>query len=517
MAVKKSSPKHPEAPRLVKNFWPRFSAKTANLSLLLAVASLIPTGAAFALLDLFTSQRDAALIILFVQFIGTYFLLFFLASFATKPTRYILSALTYALGERDGSTPPNPNETKFSRSGLSPAIEAIYTTLGKGTDSSKESLVTATRAIDEALESSRTGFVVFNKDRVVTYANPAAPIRTDSDGVKHLDLMFQPEDALLAWWDECADTAVKAEKTWKRVQFKMPGDSDARLFDVIASYNNGLENEVTLTLVDQTENYAAGEEELNFIAFAAHELRGPITVIRGYLDVLQDELQDDIDDDHKELFRRLTVSANRLTTYINNILNTSKYDRHTLNLQLKETTIHHVYATVADDMQLRAQAQRRLLSVNIPAALPTIAADSGSLSEVFANLVDNAIKYSNEGGAVTVAAISKGDTVEVSITDRGIGMPGNVVSNLFQKFYRSHRSRETVAGTGIGLYISKAIVEAHGGTIAVTSEDGRGSVFTVILPTYAVVAEKLKSGNNSSRELLSDGKSWIKNHNMYRG
>ncbi len=167
-------------------------------------------------------------------------------------------------------------------------------------------------------------------------------------------------------------------------------------------------------------------------------------------------------------------------------------------------------------MQLRAQAQRRLLSVSIPAALPTIAADDGSLSEVFANLVDNAIKYSNEGGAITVAAVSKGDTVEISITDRGIGMPGNVVSNLFQKFYRSHRSRETVAGTGIGLYISKAIVESHGGTISVTSEDGRGSVFTVILPTYAVVAEKLKSGDNN-KELLSDGKSWINNHNMYRG
>lgn len=103
-------------------------------------------------------------------------------------------------------------------------------------------------------------------------------------------------------------------------------------------------------------------------------------------------------------------------------------------------------------MQLRAQAQRHLLSVSIPAALPTIAADDGSLSEVFANLVDNAIKYSNEGGAILTPGRIKGDTVEISITDRGIGMPGNVVSNLFQKFYRSHRSRETVAGTGIGLY-----------------------------------------------------------------
>ena len=96
-------------------------------------------------------------------------------------------------------------------------------------------------------------------------------------------------------------------------------------------------------------------------------------------------------------------------------------------------------------------------------------------------------------------------------------MPGSVVGNLFQKFYRSHRSRETVAGTGIGLYISKAIVESHGGNISVRSEDGKGSNFTVALPTFASVADKLKAGNNSNEGLIDQGSGWIKNHSMYRG
>ena len=146
-----------------------------------------------------------------------------------------------------------------------------------------------------------------------------------------------------------------------------------------------------------------------------------------------------------------------------------------------------------------------------------ICADTASLSEVFGNLIDNAIKYSNEGGAITVSAASKGDMVEFSVEDHGIGMPGSVVSNLFQKFYRSHRSRETVAGTGIGLYISKAIVESHGGTIAVRSEDGHGSTFTVSLPSYKTVADKLKQDNNGNELLISREGSWIKNHTMYRG
>ncbi len=111
----------------------------------------------------------------------------------------------------------------------------------------------------------------------------------------------------------------------------------------------------------------------------------------------------------------------------------------------------------------------------------------------------------------------KGELVEISFEDHGIGMPGNVLTNLFKKFYRSHRSRETVAGTGIGLYISKAIVESHGGTISVRSEEGRGSTFLVSLPTYRSVADKLKAGDNSNEGLIEQSDGSITNHAMYRG
>ena len=237
----------------------------------------------------------------------------------------------------------------------------------------------------------------------------------------------------------------------------------------------------------------------------------------GYLEVLEDELSGVLQADQHELFRRLTVSANRLSGYINNILNTSRYDRRHLKVHLNEDSLSGIYETIRDDMDLRATAQNRLLSVNIPVDLPTIAADRASISEVLGNLIDNAIKYSNEGGAINVTAETKGDFVEVSIEDHGIGMPGNVVSNLFQKFYRSHRSRETVAGTGIGLYISKAIIESHGGTISVRSEEGRGSTFTAALPIYATVADRLNSGDNTNEGLIEHGNGWIKNHSMYRG
>ena len=133
-------------------------------------------------------------------------------------------------------------------------------------------------------------------------------------------------------------------------------------------------------------------------------------------------------------------------------------------------------------------------------------------------MIDNALKYSNEGGVVNVTAHVEDGFVITSVEDHGIGMPGNVVSNLFHKFYRSHRSRETVSGTGIGLYISKAIVESHGGKISVRSAEGEGSTFSFSLPIYSTVADKLLASDNSNEGLINraDG-SWIKNHAMYRG
>ena len=140
------------------------------------------------------------------------------------------------------------------------------------------------------------------------------------------------------------------------------------------------------------------------------------------------------------------------------------------------------------------------------------------MGEVFANLIDNAIKYSNDGGSIEMTATTNGDFVEVSVTDYGIGMPSNVIGNLFHKFYRSHRSRETVAGTGIGLYISKAIVESNGGKISVRSIEGHGSTFTVSLPIYATVADKLTANGANNQSFLERSSSgWIKNHGSFRG
>ncbi|MFZ1360887.1 MAG: HAMP domain-containing sensor histidine kinase [Candidatus Saccharimonadales bacterium] len=373
-------------------------------------------------------------------------------------------------------------------------------------------------AITTGLDQASCGIIMLNNEKEIIYNNKNAPITIGRDGLKSIALPFPDDDSLDTWIEQCRDSKIHNEHTWTRIANKETGAHGRHIYDITASYKAHSLAEVVLLFFDRSETYTPEEDDLDFISFAAHELRGPITVIRGYLDVINEEVGPSMQLDQQELMKRLIVSANRLSTYINNILGASRFDRRHFKLHVSEEHLSAVYDTIRDDMDLRAASQRRLLTIDIPDSLPTVAADRNSIGEVFSNLIDNAIKYSNEGGMVTVTARHVSNVVEVAITDRGIGMPANVVNNLFHKFYRSHRSRETVAGTGIGLYLSKAIVESHGGVIEVRSTENEGSTFSFTLPVYETVAETLKPGKNSNNEkLITRGDNHIRNHSMFRG
>jgi len=434
---------------------------------------------------------------------------------ALEPLRGILAALVHKTGERAITTPPNPNHKNYEETGFKAVLEAIYSDSLPSTNSSAED-PDENHLTAQAFNHTSCGVVLLNSDKEIIFANASAPIGYTQKGQPFLALDFFNDVSLEQWFAEIDEKAINAERRWRRIGTNPKFIKKQRFFDVIASYERDAKAETVIFLVDQTERYQPEEDDLNFMAFAAHELRGPITVIRGYLEVLEQELADRFKGDEPELMERLTVSANRLSSYISNILNVSKFDKHHLRVTLLEDSVADIYASIADDMQMRAQAQHRLLNVNIPKDLPTVAADRSSIGEVIGNLIDNAIKYSFEGGVIEVNATVMGDFVEVSVKDNGIGMPPNVVKNLFRKFYRSHRSRESVAGAGIGLYVCKAFVESHGGSISVRSRENEGSIFTFTLPIYATVADKLLEDDHLNEGLIRRDGNWIKNHAMYR-
>ena len=504
-----------KAPRLASQFWPEFIRRKVRLVVLTQIIITLVFGI---ILIFIASVTDSLLWIWVISFLLlpvqlTMGILILVS--VTRPTKDLLATIIKVTGEQPTLPLPNPNTTKNEQTGFRDALQTIYE-LSVARDQEKTDTNQKDTIVSDALDMTNCGFIALDKNRKIVYANKTAPTQNNTDGEKVINLIFNGNDTLDAWLDTCTKDSVHDEHVWTRIPDHLPNEEGRRFFDVIASYHKDSATETVLTLIDRTAAYAVDEENLDFISFAAHELRGPITVIKGYLDVLEDELADVLTDDQPELFHRLVVSSNRLSGYIDNILNTSRYDRRHLKMNLSEDTVAAVYDTISDDMKLRAGAQNRLLTVAFPNDLPTIVADRASIAEVFGNLIDNAIKYSNEGGVIRVTAKTNGDFVDISVADNGIGMPESVVGQLFQKFYRSHRSRETVAGSGIGLYISKAIVESHGGKISVRSEDGHGSTFTVSLPIYATVADKLKAGDNSNEGLINEGNGWIKNHSMYR-
>lgn len=441
-----------------------------------------------------------------------------IGKFALEPLDFLARTITQVSDQPHDSIPPNLNGTMHERTGFKLMVDTIYGIATRSPQTAApDGSVSALQAT--LLEKLPGGVIALDEARGIKYANETAPVVADESGQKHIQLMFPDDNTLESWLSLVESSQVSASKTWSRIQTTIQGEQDRRVFDIVANYQkNGPQGiDTLLLLVDRTKHYAVNEDGMDFIALAAHELRGPITVIRGYLDILRPELDGALSAEQKQLFDRLDVSSSRLSGYVSNILNASKYDRRHLRLHLHEDRLADIYALIADDLALRATTQGRLLAVTLPADLPTVAADRNSLSEVMANLVDNAIKYSNEGGQVNVVAAVDGDEVRFTVQDFGIGIPASVVGSLFTKFYRSHRSKGSVSGTGLGLYISKAIVESHGGKISMTSTEGAGSTFSFTVPIYATVADKLLASGAENKGIIETGGGWIKNHSMYRG
>ena len=166
-------------------------------------------------------------------------------------------------------------------------------------------------------------------------------------------------------------------------------------------------------------------------------------------------------------------------------------------------------------MSLRANVRGITIKTDIAPDLPTVGVDRYSIYEVVANMLDNAIKYSRGTKEIHVSAIlNKDGMVETSVKDFGLGIDSAILPHIFDKFYRNHRNRSQIGGTGLGLYLSHAIVQAHGGQISVVSKVDEGSTFSFTIFPYAKLADAHKTGDTNGITRGAHG--WIKNHSLYR-
>jgi signal transduction histidine kinase len=210
-----------------------------------------------------------------------------------------------------------------------------------------------------------------------------------------------------------------------------------------------------------------------FLAMATHELRNPLTGIKGNAQLMRRRAAY-----NERAVDAIVAQADRLERLVDDLLLASQIEADRLDLMLEETDLVAEARAAADALGV-AEASIRVKEPSEPIVVP---ADRRRLGQVFANLLANAVKYSHDGGEIVVRIGRKEDEARVAIVDRGVGIPPEALPHLFDRFYRAPGAAGQASGLGLGLYISRRIVEAHGGRIEVESELGRGSTFTVVLP-----------------------------------
>lgn len=223
-----------------------------------------------------------------------------------------------------------------------------------------------------------------------------------------------------------------------------------------------------------------------FVSIASHELRTPMTAIKGYLWMLDSgKHRLKMGRRHAEYLERVKASTERLINLVNDMLDVSRIEGGRMQLNIKSGVAEHMISGVLAEIMPKALEKNIDLNFERPKnPLPKVRIDENRIREVLMNLLGNALKFTPENGKITVAARKQGKMVNVSVTDTGKGIARNDIPKLFQKFGRLEHSFALISetsGTGLGLYITKSLVELHGGKIWVKSTPGKGSTFTFSL------------------------------------
>jgi signal transduction histidine kinase len=224
----------------------------------------------------------------------------------------------------------------------------------------------------------------------------------------------------------------------------------------------------------------------NLISNISHELRTPLAHIRGYIELLADGQIGELSNEQVSALKVVRKATDRLSNLIEELIEFSTASREGLSLQLSVTLVEELFSNVIERSVEKAEAAGVNLNSDPGGDKVAVKVDPDRLSWVIYQLVDNGIKFTPAGGVVTMTAINENATTKISISDTGIGIPEGGLEEIFEPFHQLDGSAtRRYGGTGLGLSLVNLILEAHGTTLQVTSEEGQGSTFWFNLPTIA--------------------------------
>ena len=254
-----------------------------------------------------------------------------------------------------------------------------------------------------------------------------------------------------------------------------------RFLNVIATpLSEGSDEGVLLTLQDVTSLWQVETTRREFVSNVSHELRSPLAAIRAMTETLQDGALNDTDT-AQDFLTRILNDTQRMTTMVNDLLVLSRLESGQAPIHLAPVSLESVVAEIESRFDVSPDHERLKLETNVPDGIPLVMGEADKLNQVLANLVENAVKVTGDGGLISISANATDRWVEVKVSDNGIGIAREHLPHVFERFYKVDRSRRD-GGTGLGLAIVKHLVQAHGGDIKVESVEGEGSAFSFTLP-----------------------------------
>ncbi len=244
-----------------------------------------------------------------------------------------------------------------------------------------------------------------------------------------------------------------------------------------------------LTVRDMTEWARLDRAKSEFIATASHELRSPLTSIKGFVELLANSPQG-MSERQQEFVSIILRSTDRLVDLVSDLLDVARIEAAQVEIRPRAVDVGEIVAELVELMTPRVEAKHQSLGTELPPALPLARADPGRLRQILQNLLTNAHLYTPEDGRLQISADARGGQVRISVADTGPGMTPEQLEHLYDRFYRA-QDDHSAPGTGLGLSIVRSLVDLHGGKLEVASEVGRGTTFRVSIPVADTTTEGL--------------------------
>jgi two-component system phosphate regulon sensor histidine kinase PhoR len=413
---------------------------------------------------------------LFLAFLGIVVVaaavMFFVAREITQPLREIrLLADWVAAGDFTRKAPARaPDEIGHVAAALNRMAEELSARL--------EKLRAERGKLEATISSMEEGVIPLDAEGRIEGANASArmlfELRDAPQGLRLWELVRLPG---------LEELALKALR--ERASVRDTFEVGTRVLSVrLSPVSEG--HGVVLVAHDITEDRRYDTLRREFVANVSHELRTPLSVVQGYTETLLEGAMKD-EKNGPEFLGIIDKNVRRLSSIVSDLLDLSKLESGGQVFEPRPVDVRALVERVGDAFRPVAERKRQQLVVEVPANAGTVDADGALLERAVSNLVDNALKYTPEGGRVRMSATSDGVQAAITVEDNGMGIPEADLPRVFERFYRVDKSRSRdLGGTGLGLSIVKHIIQLHGGTISVRSAVGTGSSFTIRLPRERV-------------------------------